>query len=159
VRIVLLPSAYEPAVGGVEEQSKRLVSHLTALGHELEVWTNRHPPELPQAEDIAGVTVRRFPMPCRRRSSTRRSRSARLHLATLRAMGAATRRVSPDIFHVQCFSGNGVYASVLSGLFGVPLVVTLQGETVVDDNDIYDTSTSLRLALRTGLRVAKAVTG
>jgi glycogen synthase len=159
VRIVLLPSAYEPAVGGVEELSKRLVSHLTALGHELEVWTNRHPPELPEAEDIAGVTVRHFPMPLPAAALDSLLGFGPAALATLRAMGAATRRFSPDIFHVQCFSGNGVYASALSVLFGVPLVVTLQGETVMDDNDIYDTSTSLRLGLRTGLRVAKAVTG
>jgi glycogen synthase len=159
VRIVLLPSAYEPAVGGVEELSKRLVSHLTALGHELEVWTNRHPPGLPQAEDIAGVAVRRFPMPLPAAGLDSLLGLGPAALATLRAMGAATRRFSPDIFHVQCFSGNGVYASALSVLFGIPLVITLQGETVMDDNDIYDTSSSLRLGLRAGLRVAKAVTG
>jgi glycogen(starch) synthase len=40
----------------------------------------------------------------------------------------------------------------------VPLVVSLQGETVMDDRDIYDTSFALRLGLRVGLRRAKTVT-
>jgi glycosyltransferase involved in cell wall biosynthesis len=40
----------------------------------------------------------------------------------------------------------------------VPLVVTLQGETVMDDRDIYDHSVSLRAGLRAGLRQASAVT-
>jgi glycosyltransferase involved in cell wall biosynthesis len=38
-------------------------------------------------------------------------------------------------------------------------VVTLQGETVMDDNDIYSHSVSLRTGLRLGLRTAAAVTG
>jgi glycogen(starch) synthase len=42
---------------------------------------------------------------------------------------------------------------------GVPLVVTLQGETVMDDHDIYEHSITLRSSLRLGLRRAAAVTG
>jgi glycosyltransferase involved in cell wall biosynthesis len=63
------------------------------------------------------------------------------------------------VVHVQCFSGNGVYATALSRLLGIPMVVTLQGETVMDDADIYDHSAALRAGLRVGLRTASAVTG
>jgi glycosyltransferase involved in cell wall biosynthesis len=42
---------------------------------------------------------------------------------------------------------------------GLPLVVTLQGETVMDDADIFEQSRALRAALRFGLRHAAAVTG
>ncbi len=38
-------------------------------------------------------------------------------------------------------------------------MVTLQGETFMDDNDIYERSASLRLGLRAGLRRAHTVTG
>ena len=62
------------------------------------------------------------------------------------------------MLHVQCFGPNGAYATALSRLTGVPLVVTLQGETVMDDSDIFDTSLSLRTALRLGLQRAAAVT-
>jgi len=60
---------------------------------------------------------------------------------------------------VQCFGPNGAYATALSRLCHVPLVVTLQGETLMDDSDIFETSQSLRAALRAGLRTATAVTG
>ena len=62
------------------------------------------------------------------------------------------------MLHVQCFSGNGAYATALSIVGRIPLVVTLQGETLMDDHDIYDHSVTLRAALRLGLRRAAAVT-
>jgi glycogen(starch) synthase len=61
----------------------------------------------------------------------------------------------PDVVHVQCFSANGVYAAALRS---TPLVLSLQGETMMDDHDIYDRSLCLRLGLRMGLRRARAVT-
>jgi glycogen synthase len=159
MRIVLLPSAYAPAVGGVEELTKRLAHHLIALGNEVEIWVHRHPASLPTVEVIEGVTVRRFAMSLPAASVDAVWRFGPEAWLSLREMRRATRAFKPDLFHVQCFSVNGVYASALSLLFGVPLVVTLQGETVMDDNDIYTHSTSLRLGLRLGLRVAGAVTG
>jgi glycosyltransferase involved in cell wall biosynthesis len=60
--------------------------------------------------------------------------------------------------HVQCFSANGAYATVLCKALGLPLVVSLQGETVMDDQNIYDHSLTLRAGLRAGLRTATAVT-
>jgi glycosyltransferase involved in cell wall biosynthesis len=74
-------------------------------------------------------------------------------------MRRSLREFSADVLHVQCFSANGVYAAALSSLLRIPLVVSLQGETVMDDNDIYDRSASLRLGLRAGLRAAAQVTG
>ncbi|HEX3980769.1 MAG TPA: glycosyltransferase family 4 protein, partial [Acidimicrobiales bacterium] len=59
----------------------------------------------------------------------------------------------------QCFGPNGAYATVLARLTGLPLVVTLQGETMMDDSDIFERSRVLRASLRSGLRRAAAVTG
>jgi glycogen(starch) synthase len=64
----------------------------------------------------------------------------------------------PDVLHVQCFGPNGVYATLLSFITRVPLVISLQGETVMDDHDAFEHSTTLRTALRLGLRRAAAVT-
>jgi glycosyltransferase involved in cell wall biosynthesis len=159
MRIALIPSAYAPAVGGVEELTRRIAHHLIRRGHVVEVWTIRHPAELPAAELIDGVTVRRFdtPLPAARAASVLRigPEAGRAALVLRRAV----RAFRPDLMHVQCFSANGVYAAALSRLLRVPLVVTLQGETVMDDRDIYERSVSLRTGLRTGLRQAAAVTG
>jgi glycosyltransferase involved in cell wall biosynthesis len=58
-----VPSAYAPAVGGVEELTQRLAHHLIDTGHTVEVWTIRHPSELPAISRIQDVTVRRFALP------------------------------------------------------------------------------------------------
>jgi glycogen(starch) synthase len=158
MRIALIPSAYAPAVGGVEELTRRIAHHLIRGGHQVEVWTIRHPASLPAAEEIEAVSVRRFamPLPSARPGSLLSfgPRGARAGLV----MRAAVRDFRPDILHVQCFSANGVYAAALSRLLRVPLVVTLQGETVMDNQDIYDHSVSLRAGLRAGLKQASAVT-
>jgi glycogen synthase len=155
VRIALLPSAYAPWVGGVEELTRRLALELTGSGDEVEIWTLRHPQTLPPREEIGGLRVRRFELPlpgANPRSLLAFPRAAR---AGMRELRRAADEFRPDVMHVQCFSANGVYAAALRG---TPLVVSLQGETVMDDRDIYEHSVVLRLGLRMGLRRAKAVT-
>jgi glycogen(starch) synthase len=155
VRIALVPSAYAPWVGGVEELTRRLAIELTGSGDEVEIWTLRHPHTLPAREEIGGLPVRRFELPlpgANPRSLLAFPRAAR---AGMRELRRAADEFRPDVVHVQCFSANGVYAAALRG---TPLVVSLQGETVMDDRDIYDHSVALRLGLRMGLRRARAVT-
>ena len=76
----------------------------------------------------------------------------------MRAMRRAVDTFRPDVLHVQCFGPNGAYATALSRLRRVPLVITLQGETLMDDADIFNTSQVLRASLRAGIRSAAAVT-
>lgn len=159
MRVALAPSAYAPAVGGVEELTHRLATRLQSTGHSVEIWTNRHPATLASAEHILGVDVRRFPMPM---PAAVAADMAQFPFAGGRAVAAllgAVRSFRPDLIHVQCFSGNGVYATALSTLTRLPLVVSLQGETVMDDNDIYEHSSALRAGLRWGLGRARVVTG
>jgi len=76
----------------------------------------------------------------------------------MRALRRAVETFRPDVLHVQCFGPNGAYATALARLTGLPLVVTLQGETMMDDADIFEVSHVLRASLRAGLRTASAVT-
>jgi glycogen(starch) synthase len=159
MKIALLPSAYAPAVGGVEELTRRLAQHLTHDGHSVEIWVNRHPKALPAHETIDGIVVRRYAMKLPAGNPTSVLRFAGQAPMALGTMAGAVREFAPDVLHVQCFSVNGVYAAALARMFRTPLVVSLQGETVMDDHDIYQHSASLRLGLRFGLRTARAVTG
>lgn len=159
MRIALLPSAYAPAIGGVEELTARLAHRLVTAGDEVEVWTNRHPHDLPERDEIGGLTVRRFEMPLPRMAVGPLLRFPLARRRGLAKLADAAAEFRPDILHVQCFSANGVYATWLSRRLGIPLVVSLQGETVMDDHDIYERSLALRLGLRAGLRQAGAVTG
>ena len=154
-RVALLPSAYPPAVGGVEELTRHLALALVDAGDEVEVWTlhgNDAAPETVEVRD--GLVVRRFPMPLPATKWSSLRRTAGIGPSTLFSMRNAVDAFRPDVLHVMCFGPNGAYATALARLTRLPLVVTLQGETVMDDADIFETSRVLRSSLRRGLRAA-----
>jgi len=159
-RVALLPSAYPPAVGGVEELTRHLALALVAAGDEVEVWTLLGDDSAPETVEVRdGLVVRRFPMPLPARSASKVSLTLTTGWRTMQSLRRAVATFRPDVLHVQCFGPNGAYATALSRLCRIPLVVTLQGETLMDDSDIFETSQSLRAALRAGLRTASVVTG
>ncbi len=157
MRVALLPSAFAPSVGGVEELTRRLAGRLVAAGDAVEVWTIRHPSCLPADEVIGGLRVRRFILPMPRAHARDLLRLPSAAAVALGELTRATIEFQPDVLHVQCFSVNGVYAVALAGHQQLPLVVSLQGETVMDDHDIYERSATLRMGLRLALRRADAV--
>ncbi len=158
-RVALVPSAYPPSVGGVEELTRHLALALRAAGDDVEVWTglpDDHHPETVEVRD--GLVVRRFPMPLPASRVSAVSHAATTGWRTMRAMRRAVDTFRPEVLHVQCFGPNGTYATALSRLCRVPLVITLQGETLMDDADIFNSSQVLRASLRAGIRSAAAVT-
>ncbi len=159
MNIVLFPSAYAPAFGGVEELTARLGANLQRSGHRVEVWVHHYPTDLPLTEEIAGITVRRFDLALPAMNASALAGFLPKGAAGLLALRRAARTFAPDVINVQCFSNNGVYATALAKLTRTRLVVSLQGETVMDDTDIYTHSTTLRQSLRWGLRAADVVTG
>ncbi|MDP9225674.1 MAG: glycosyltransferase family 4 protein [Actinomycetota bacterium] len=156
--MALLPSAYAPAVGGVEELTARLAVQLVRAGDDVQVWTIRYPVSLPAEERIDGIDVRRLAMPLPRLDPRSLLRAPYEISSAFRQLLRVSRAFRPDLVHVQCFSANGVYAAWLARRLRVPLIVTLQGETVMDDMDIYERSLTLRASLRIALRQADAVT-
>jgi glycogen(starch) synthase len=159
-RIALLPSAYPPALGGVEELTRHLALALVEAGDQVEVWTLHGDDARPESVELRDqLVVRRFPMPLPGRKWTSIRRSTTIGPRSLSALRHAVAAFRPDVLHVQCFGPNGAYATVLARLTGLPLVVTLQGETMMDDSDIFESSRVLRASLRSGLRRAAAVTG
>src|SRR4051794_41117444 len=160
MRVALMPSAFHPAVGGVEELTRRLALELRSRGHTVEVWTSRRDDDdWPTRDTVDGIAVRRFTFPAPRANTRAALAWPTQAMSQLSAMRASLKEFRPHVLHVQCFSTNGAYATALSRLTRTPLIVTLQGETVMDDRDIYQHSTFLRLALRQGLRRATVVTG
>ena len=159
LRIVLLPSAYHPSVGGVEELTRRLAAALVDAGHDVQVWTSRSEgDDLGDRGILDGLEVLRFTFPLPRADVGALARWPLPAARVLAQLRRAARAFAPDVLHVQCFSSNGVYASALSKLLRIPLVVTLQGETVMDDRDIFTHSRVLQAGLSWGLRQATTVT-
>ena len=159
-RVALLPSAYPPALGGVEESTRHLALALVDAGDEVEVWTLHGDDAEPETVEVRDdLIVRRLPDAPARRQVVIAAPSATIGPRTLFSLRNAVDAFRPDVLHVVCFGPNGVYATALARLTGLPLVVSLQGETVMDDSDIFETSRVLRSALRRGLRAAAVVTG
>ena len=103
-------------------------------------------------EILDGIVVRRLPMPLPATHWSALRRSAVTGTRSLFSLRSAVAAFRPDVLHVQCFGPNGVYAHALSRITGLPLVVTLHGETLMDDTDIFDVSRVLRSSLRAALR-------
>jgi glycogen synthase len=159
VRLAILPSAFWPAVGGVEELTRRLAGTLTEAGDEVQVWAPLDPRSaVPRQEMFSGIMVRRFPMALPPAKLPDAPLAVPSMAVGLLQLVQAVRAFRPHLLHVECFGPNGAYATLASLLTRTPLVVSLQGETMMDDNDIYEHSTALRAALRLGLRHAAAVT-
>ncbi len=159
-RVALLPSAYPPALGGVEELTRHLALALVDAGDEVEVWTlhgNDSSPETVEVRD--DLIVRRLPMPLPAAKWSSLYRTATIGPRTLFSLRHAIDAFRPDVLHVVCFGPNGAYATLASRLAGLPLIITLQGETVMDDSDIFQTSRTLKSALRKGIHSAAVVTG
>ncbi len=160
MRIALLPSSYPPALGGVEELTRHLAMALGDAGDQVEVWSLQPDDSARETVEVLDrIIVRRFAMPLPARNWPAIHRTAVVGPRTLFSLRRAVAAFRPDLIHVQCFGPNGAYATALSRLTGLPLVVTLQGETMMDDSNIYDDSRSLQFSLRAGLRRAAAVTG
>jgi glycogen(starch) synthase len=158
-RVALLPSAYPPSLGGVEELTRHLALTLVDAGDEVEVWTGLPDDRKPETVEIRdGIVVRRLPLPLPATNWSSMLRAATTGPRTLFSLRNAADAFRPEVLHVQCFGPNGAYATALARLTGLPLVITLQGETMMDDSDIFEVSTVLRASLRSGLKRAAAVT-
>jgi glycogen(starch) synthase len=158
-RVALLPSSYLPALGGVEELTRHLALSLREQGDEVEIWTAwPHRLRGVTREERDGLTVRRFAMPLPAASLGATLSALTGGATTLAELARATAEFRPELLHIQCFGPNGVYGLALARITGRPLLVTLQGETVMDDDDVFEHSHSLRLGLRSALRHAQSVT-
>ncbi len=158
LRILLVPSAYYPHVGGIEELTRKLALALSARGHNVAVLTNQWPPGVRRSEVLGGIEVTRlaFPLPAMQPFAVARflATSPTAALALLRHI----RRWRPEVVHVIGAGPPSVYLATLHSLLEPRLVFTAQGEQTFDAHGIFERSATLRLGLRRVLGRADAVT-
>ena len=158
MRIALFPSAYHPHFGGVEELTRQLAHAYRKLGHRVVIVTNQWPPDLPTTETFEDLPIIRIPMRTPDGGLKARAKFALTHQAIVRGMFRDLDPHQPEIVHVQCVSGNGLYARLFAERTEVPLIVTAQGELTMDATGLYQRSPSARVILRKCLESAAAVT-
>jgi glycogen synthase len=158
LRILLVPSAYYPHVGGIEELTRQLALTFGARGHEAAVLTNRWPPGVPQSEVLNGIDVTRlrFPLPAKRlfAASSFIATSPAAAVALLRHI----HRWQADIVHVVGAGPPSAYLAALHARLRAPLVFTAQGELTFDAYRVFERSATLLASLRWMLHHADAVT-
>lgn len=140
MNIAILPSAYYPSLGGVEELTRQLALELHRQGHGVVLVTNRWPRDLPEREMVDGITLYRLPM----RFPIASMKSQLSYLTTRGLIRSRLvqilRQHRTEVLHVQCVSAQGYYALGASRDLGLPLVVTLQGELTMDATQVFHRS-------------------
>ncbi|HVS85362.1 MAG TPA: glycosyltransferase family 4 protein [Gaiellaceae bacterium] len=157
-RLLLVPSAYHPNVGGIEEVTRRLARGFRARGAEVLVVTNRWPDSTASSEEVEGIPVRRigFHLPAASARSLARM--------GLRAPGSAggfvrlVRSFRPHVLQIVGAGPNAAYVAALRPLLRTRVVLGTHGELSGDAHDVFRRSSTLRLALRALCRSADAVT-
>lgn len=155
MRIWLAPSAYFPAVGGVETATARLAEELTHRGHDVLVVTHRWPSGTPDDDLVDGVAVRRVDFGELGRHPGRWRQQVLDHRAARRVLEALP---VPDVVHVHCVAGQALPVARYCTRRGIPLVLTTHGETAMDERQVFQRSPLRRRALRQATQVATHLT-
>ena len=144
----MLPSAYRPAIGGVEELTRELALAYRAKGHDVAIYTNRWPRSLPAFEVLDDLPVHRLPFRINYPSLRGRLSFALTSRAVSRKLSKLLTEQQADVVHVQCISTNTLYALRAQRELGIPLIVTTQGELTMDASGGFGRPGALQDLLR-----------
>lgn len=158
MKILLMPSAYFPSLGGVEELTSKLARRYIHVGHSVTILTNQWPKHLPKVELIDDLCVYRIPFLLPESSPRHFIRFAVSIPHIILNVFRLIREVRPDVIHVICCSTNLPYAWLLSRLLGIPFIVTAQGEIGMDAGRMYQSASFVPRTLRFFLQSAAWVT-
>jgi len=158
MRILLVPSAYFPSLGGVEELTSKLASQYEIHGHSVALLTNQWPSSLSGQDEIDSRRVFRLPFLLPELKARSLIRLLVFFPLILLRLIRIVRNVRPNVLHVICCSGNLPYACVLSRMLGVPLVVTAQGEIGMDAAGLYQSDAYVPRNFRRFIQQASWVT-
>jgi glycogen(starch) synthase len=155
MRVWLAPSAFFPHRGGVEELTLKMALELTRRDVEVTVVTHQWPRDLPATDRVEGIAVRRMSYT----TPARRPASLAEHVRRRGAVGQQLEQLgAPDVIHVICAANQTAPLAAHAKRHGVPLVLTTQGETVMDADQVYAHNPWLRRSLRRASTQASALT-
>ena len=158
-RVALVPSAFHPSLGGVEELTGRLALELGWAGVTPIILTNRWPRELADFELWQGVSLHRLAFRLPMGGVKSGVSFALTQRFVLKQMIHLLRQHQTQLVHVQCVSSNAWYAARASAVLGVPLVVSLQGERTMDASGVYQRHPCFNRLLLGILSAATHITG
>ena len=158
MRVALFPSAFHPSLGGVEELTGQLALHLRENGVRPLICTNRWPRNLSEIDAWNGISVRRFPFRLPEGGLKSWTSFNLTRNEVFRTLVSLLLRFGVDVIHVQGVSSNAWYAAFAAECIGVPLVISAQGERIMDAGGLYQRSPLYNRILRTVLEHADCIT-
>jgi glycogen(starch) synthase len=158
MNILLMPSAFYPSLGGVEELTAKLAAEYEGQGHTVLIMTNRWPKSLPRWESVGSLNVCRIPYLLPDTNVKVLIRFMLLVPLLLVELTRVINRFRPSVLHVVCCSVNLPYAYVFRRVLGIPLVVTAQGEIGMDAAGLYQSTSFVPRHFRKFLERASWVT-
>ncbi|HZK80360.1 MAG TPA: glycosyltransferase family 4 protein, partial [Humisphaera sp.] len=158
MNIAILPSAFYPHLGGVEELVRQLSHELVRQKNQVAIHVNRWPKTLARRESFEALAVDRYCFRVPEHTAKQVAGTLLLGPRTLNDLCGSLRRQSAQVLHVQCVSSNAYYAIRAKRRLGIPLVVTLQGELTMDANRLFERSKFARGLLRSALEEADIIT-
>ncbi len=160
MRMNVLPSAYYPSLGGIEELVRQLCLELKRRGDEPTLLVNRWPRDLPAFEEHEGLPIHRLAMRVPASGNIKAQVNYHMtHRLIRRKALQILRDCRTEVLHVQGVSCQAVYALHAKRMLGLPLVVTLQGELTMDARRIFEREPFAQNLMRQALREADVVTG
>ncbi len=158
VPIALVPSAFHPSFGGVEEVARQSAHRLRDRGFDPLVVTNRWPKNLPAAGEFESIPVRRHVFRVPERNVKQYAGALLTGGPTLRAVCRQLRNHGAEMIHAHCVSSNVHYALKAKRRLGLPLVLSLHGELTMDAGGIFQNSAFAKDLMRRALAEADAIT-
>ena len=152
--IALVPSAFHPSLGGVEELTRQLAHRLVSPL----VITQRWPRDLPAYEDFEGLQLHRFPFRAPTGGAKALTTFPPSRVVVARQLTQLLKAQRVSVVHVQCVSATAYYAAVAARRLSLPLVVSLQGELTMDASGLFQRSRFMRHVMRSVLDAADVVT-
>ncbi len=122
MNVLLFCDKYLPNVGGVENFIQQLSKNLIKEGHKVVIVASQNPISLPEHEIIDGIDIYRFNF------------ALPLSLVelpwTLMDIHAVINKHNPYVINLHFVSSNGLFATLISKLIGIPLITSLHGNDV-----------------------------
>ena len=136
MRVLIVSSSYHPVLGGLQTVTRQVAVSLQESGHQVRVFTNRHPRSLPAQELLDGIPVERRLM-LGSSGSGNRLRRADVTLASLWYNPAARSRLArligefrPDVVNVHFPEPRVVSLMATLPRRSLRLVVSLHGDDI-----------------------------
>lgn len=156
-RILLCPSAYFPAFGGVEELTRKLAREYKKRGLDVYIISSK-PPKSKTHELVDGIPVWRFNFFTPAKRVYNLIRFFIFFPYELIKLIILVKKIDPQLIHIQCNGNNIFYFEKIKKILKIPLIDTLQGEIHGDDFKLYQTSPFAIKNLKNILKCADFVT-